>query len=243
VQSLFPATPHELTDEDLVELYAYPAEQVWLRANFVSTVDGAVQGPDRRSGSLSDAADKRVFSLLRSLADVVLVGAATARVEGYAPVKTSEARVALRARLGLTPVPSIAVVSRSLTLSDELVHGGRAPTVVITTESAPAARRAAVSQAAPVIVAGAHDVDFVRAVEALADLGFSRLLCEGGPALMRDLAASGRLDELCLTIAPQLIGGPAYRMTRGSLIEPPSQLRLRHLLEQDGELFCRYVKG
>lgn len=243
MQSLFPNTPHELSDDDLAELYAYPPDRVWTRANFVSTLDGAVQGPDHRSGSISGPADQRVFGMLRSLCDVVLAGAGTTRVEGYAPVATREARASLRARLGLTPVPSVVVISRSLDLSDELVKGGLSPTIVITTKSAPADRVRAISDRAPVIVAGDESVDLAVAVDALADRGFSRLLCEGGPALMRDLVASGRLDELCLTINPQLIGGDGYRLTRGAPIDPPAELTLRHVLEDDGELFCRYVKG
>jgi len=56
-----------------------------------------------------------------------------------------------------------------------------------------------------VILAGDEGVDLATAMDLLADRGLSRILCEGGPHLMRDLAASGRLDELCLTIAPTLV--------------------------------------
>ena len=74
--------------------------------------------------------------MLRSLCDLILVGAGTARVEGYQPVQPHEVRAQLRAQLGLAPVPSIAVVSRSLDIDPDLLAGGEAPTLVITTESA-----------------------------------------------------------------------------------------------------------
>ena len=49
-----------------------------------------------RSGGLSGDADRLVFSVLRSLADVILVGAGTARAEQYRPVREREVWAALR---------------------------------------------------------------------------------------------------------------------------------------------------
>lgn len=243
MQSLFPASPNELDDSDLAQLYAYPLERRWVRANFVCTLDGAAQGPDMRSGTLSSPADHHLFALLRSLCDVVLIGAHTTRVEGYQPVTEDEMNEAVRTELGLAPVPSIAVVSRSLHLDPGLLRGGRAPTIVITTAAAPADVRADVEALATVVVAGEHSVDLGVALDALAALGLQRILCEGGPSLMRDLVASGQLDELCLTLTPRISAGDALRLAHGAAIAPPAELRLRHLLESDGELFCRYDRN
>jgi riboflavin biosynthesis pyrimidine reductase len=96
---------------------------------------------------------------------------------------------------------------------------------------------------APVIVAGDSDVDLAVAVDELAARGHRRMLCEGGPRLMRDLVASGRLDELCLTISPLLVAGDRIRIARGATIEPPARMTLRHLLESEGTLFARYVRS
>src|SRR5680860_874864 len=94
----------------LEEMYAYPPSRApWIRTNFVSTLDGAAYAADGLSGSLGGPADTRVFELLRSLADVIIVGAGTARAEGYGPVKPGEVDADLRHRLGLKPVPPIAV--------------------------------------------------------------------------------------------------------------------------------------
>ncbi|WP_036508332.1 dihydrofolate reductase family protein [Nocardioides sp. URHA0020] len=71
--------------DDLGELYAAP-RLPWLRVNMVGSVDGAATGDSGKSGSLNNAADKRVFDHLRSVADVVVVGAGTARTEGYRPI-------------------------------------------------------------------------------------------------------------------------------------------------------------
>jgi riboflavin biosynthesis pyrimidine reductase len=243
VQSLYPTSPSELSYEDLVEIYAYPHDRRWVRANFVSTLDGAAQGSDSKSGTLSSAGDRSVFALLRSLCDVVIVGANTTRVEGYQPIRPSELDVSTRSRLGLAPVPTVAVVSRSLEIDSSLLAGGEAPTFVVTTQAAVAARRRPTPDEDAFIVAGEQSVDFGAALDVLAGRGLQRVLCEGGPGLMRDLVSSGRLDELCLTIRPLIVAGDRYRIARGDPIVPERRMVLRSLLQSDGDLFARYVRG
>ena len=245
MQSLFPAEPNRLSADDLAELYAYPAEGTWVRANFVSSVDGAAQGAEGRSGGLSSEADQKVFALLRSLADVVLVGGQTARTEGYQPVLPSEVDAALRARLGLTPTPAIAVVSRSMDFDPGLLAGGDAPTLVLTTPPAAAQHADLLADATVVDASRPGDpvhVDAGRMIDELAALGYQRILCEGGPSMHYGLVVTGRLDELCLTISPLLCGGDPLRiLTAGPNFTPPPRLELRHLLADGSNLFSRYV--
>lgn len=242
MQALYPTSPSALSDDDLAGLYAYPVERTWVRASFVSTLDGAVQGADARAGSISGGADRRVFTLLRSLADVVLVGAGTARAEGYAPVLPHEVDADLRQQLGLTAVPAIAVVSRSLDVSEELLLGGDAPTLVLTTTAAPDERVDDVRAVCEVIVAGdGQTVDAWRVVDELTARGYQRILLEGGPELMRQFVAQRRCDELCVTLSALLVGGERHRLMRGLDVDPPVEMQLRHLLEDDGALFCRYT--
>lgn len=68
----------------LDELYAPPDGQ-WLRVNMVSTVDGAAQGSDGKTGSINNPVDKEVFHLLRRQSEVIIVGGGTARAERYGP--------------------------------------------------------------------------------------------------------------------------------------------------------------
>jgi riboflavin biosynthesis pyrimidine reductase len=243
VHSLFPTSPAELSNDDLVELYAYPAEQRWVRANFVASVDGAAQGPDKRSGSLSDRADQRLFALLRSLADVIVVGAGTARAEGYAPVRQDEVDADIRAAQGLAPAPAIAVVSRSLDLDPALVSGGIAPTIIVTTDTAPPDRLDAARELAEgdLLVCGHQQVSFGDVFDALAGMGLHRILCEGGPSTMYELCASDTVDELCLTVSPLITAGDRLRLAHGPALQPPRSLQLRHVLEADGSLFLRYL--
>jgi riboflavin biosynthesis pyrimidine reductase len=190
---------------------------------------------------LSDRADQRLFALLRSLADVIVVGAGTARAEGYLPVQPDEVAADIRAGQGLAPAPAIAVVSRSLDLDPALVTGGVAPTIVITTDTAPSERLAEARELADVIVCGSHQVSFGDVFDALAGMGLHRILCEGGPSTMYELCASDSVDELCLTVAPMITAGDRLRLANGPTLEPPRALQLRHVLESGGSLFLRYL--
>src|SRR5712692_8334157 len=96
----------------LAASYAYP-DRLWVRANMIASVDGAVS-LDGRSGGLSGPADRLLFTVLRSLADVILVGAGTARAERYG--KARPARLWPQLRRGRPPAPPVAVVTRSLDL-------------------------------------------------------------------------------------------------------------------------------
>lgn len=242
-----------LTDASLAALYAFPGLGAppahWLRANMVASLDGAAT-VDGRSGGLSGEADEQVFAMLRALADVILVGAGTARAEGYRPVRPdSEGRRWSWLREGRTPSAPIAVITRALDLDTDgpLIAGAppHARTIVITTESAPQQRRTAAARTAEVVVAGEASVDLKAAVDALAERGHQRISCEGGPHLLAQLAGAGLLDELCLTVSPLLAGPGADRIVTGGLPMPgggTQPLTLAHTLADDGYLICRYVR-
>lgn len=241
MRRLLPEPAGDLTDDGLLAAYAPPEEvRRHVRANFVASADGA-GALDGRSGGLSSPADRRVFHLLRDLADVILVGAGTARAEGYSHPAYGEDRRARRRALGLAELPTIAVVSGKLDLepTSRLFAGGPVRTLMITSAAAPPDRRAALEQVAETVVAGDDHVDLRAALDALEDRGLRRVLCEGGPTLLGALVATGLLDELCLTVAPLLAGPGAARIITGPAHEP-RPLRLGHVLTEDGALFLRY---
>ena len=237
---------HRSRQVDLAEVYAYPTgARRWVRANMVATVDGAATASGKSEG-VSGEADKRVFGVLRALADVVLVGAGTVRTEQYRPTRVREQYQEARAAAGQAPAAAVAVVSRALDLdwSTPLFTSPAVPTIVLTTTDAPQDRIDAASEAgADVIAAGTGDVDLALAVDRLAERGLGRILCEGGPQLLGQLAASGKLDELCLSIAPQLRGGDSMRVLAGPDLTDGLPLILHSLLTEDGFLFSRYLVG
>ncbi|MFJ2739944.1 pyrimidine reductase family protein [Streptomyces sp. NPDC087440] len=228
----------------LADAYAYPADaDVWLRANMVSTLDGAAQH-DGRSQPISSDTDMRIFGTLRALADVIVVGAETVRLEGYRPARAREAFAERRKAAGQSPVPVIAVVSASLDLdfSLPLFTEPLVPTLVLTGATAPPERvRAARAAGARVLVAGdGARVEMDKAVRALADQGLKRQLTEGGPRLLAQFVGDGVLDELCLTLSPMLTAGRAQRIADGPGLEVPDRFALASILEEAGFLFTQY---
>jgi riboflavin biosynthesis pyrimidine reductase len=185
--------------DDLEELYAVPRTP-WLRVNMIGTADGAATGDSGKSGSINNAIDKRVFHLLRSQSDVIVVGAGTARIEGYRPADRP-----------------IVVVSRRDTLPESL-RDASPGSVLVEPLGDPVAFKAS-----------------------LVERGWTNILCEGGPTLLRELLAAGVVDELCATTVPRLIAGDHLRITHGAPIDVPLDLHV--LLESEGTLLARWWVG
>src|ERR1700728_4015581 len=242
MRMILPEAGDELDDFELAQAYAFPRER-WLRTNMVMSADGA-GSLDGLSGALSGTGDKRVFGILRVLADVVLVGSGTAEAESYKPARPRPALASLRA--GRPPTATIAVISGSLDLELDSPLFTDAPpdarTIVITREAARPDLREAAAKAADVIVAGQDKVDLAAALTALADRGLPRVNCEGGPHLLGQVAAAGLLDELTLTVSPTLAGPGAGRVIAGPAFAA-DRMTLTQVLTEDGYLFCRYRIG
>lgn len=226
---------------DLETAYAYPpGEDRWVRANMVTALDGLAT-LDQQSATLSGAADKKVFGVLRALCDVVLVGAGTARAEAYEGVKIGPVRAEIRARQALSASPPVAVLTRTLDLdlSTPLFTRSDARTIVVTTSHASAQALAQAETVADLIV---HDdeIDLTQLLDQLADRGLNRVLTEGGPGLLTDLLTAGLVDELCLTLSPTLVGSATEHRLIGELPEPVT-LELAGTWVDAGFVFLRYL--
>ena len=232
MRRLLPATVEaapELTDEDLTTAYAFPPSGTWVRANFVTTLDGAIRGGDGVSGSISNDADQRVFRIARRTADVVLVGAGTVRTEDYRPSKRPLAIVTATLDLPST-----------LRLFAEATEEHVTP-IALTTQEAAATADESLRARVEVVPCGSGHVDLSRVVAVLADRGLRRIQCEGGPHLLGSLLRAGLLDEMLQTIVPRLRGGgPADHLVDipGGL-DPMTRLTTSQVLEDDGTLFLR----
>lgn len=236
--------PDAVEDVDIHAHYAADwLDRGGLRVNFVASADGAAHAEGKSAG-LQTPGDNLVFSALRDLADVVLVGAGTAVIEGYRPIRLSERRVATRRNYGLPPTVPVAISSRTLRVdpdTDLFAAAARsARTVVLTCAAAPADKIAALHDVADVVICGDESVDPLQARAALADRGHRRILCEGGPTLFGEFAGAGIVDELCLTVAPLLAGPGPPRIVDGTEWSEPRQLDLVGLLEEESALFLRY---
>ena len=229
---------------DTLNAYALPADGApHLRVNMVSSIDGAA-AVDGRVGILSGEADGVLLHELRSLCDVLLVGAGTIRAEGYGPLQATDEQRQRRLEAGQEAVPRLCVLTRSLDLdlTAPVFTQATARPLIMTTERVPAARREEAGAVADVVLAGSRDVDLGVAVRELADRGLPRILSEGGPHVLTAMFAADLVDELCLAVAPVVTGGEELRITAGPALQPARPMHLAHALERDEFLFLRYTR-
>lgn len=226
-------------------------------ANFVSSLDGVVALPSlvQSSALIADRseADRFVMALLRSCADVVLVGSGTLRAsptslwtgERVFPDAAPELG-ALREELGLAPVPKLAVLTASGEV--DVAHPALdAGALVLTTARGAAHLGSSLPDASEAIVLeGSTEVDLRAAIDLLRHRGYGRILSEAGPTVLGSLLASGVLDELFLTLSPLLAGRgrPEHRpgLVEGRAFLPETRLagRLLDARRHRQHLFLRY---
>ncbi|OBG30502.1 pyrimidine reductase family protein [Mycobacterium sp. 852002-51057_SCH5723018] len=210
---------------ELASFYADPPDGV--RANMIFSADGAAAFGGR-AGPLSCPTDQQLLKILRGFADVVLVGAGTARAENYGPVRLIDTQRA-------TP-PPIAVISRTGALPTRLFGNPDQPPILVT-----CARSAAREDPRRrVLVAGEDSVDVTRALALLRAQGMNRVLCEGGPTLLDELVDADAVAEICVTLAPKLAGSQPVGQRKPSRLSIPVAMRLEHALTCDDYLFLKY---
>lgn len=238
--------PVPLDDVDVPATYAAdarpaPPGRPWVLANMVTSLDGAAT-LDGRSGGLGGPGDRAAFGAIRAVADVIVVGAGTVRAEGYRPPRAADAVQAARVARGQGPLPRIAIVSGRLDLDPGAEVFGAGDPLVVTHAGADGARRAALGAVAEIVEAGATNVDPAAALAALAERTGARVvLCEGGPSLLGTLLDADLVDELCLTLAPCVVGGDAPRLVTGAS-SGVTGFRLDRLLAAGDELIGRWVR-
>ena len=229
--------PHEWLAE-LRPAERAPADRPFVYLNMVSTVDGrATIGG--RSRALGSDADTLLLTELRALADAVLIGPGTLRAEGYGRLVGDPGRIARRVAAGRPETPTAVLISRSLDLPWDagLFAAADQPVIVFTRANAPAPP----DVAAPLELVRLPEATPAAALADLRGRGVRALLCEGGPTLNRALLAGGLVDELFLTLAPQLAGtADALRIVEGDDLPETVELRLEWVLHHDHELYLRY---
>ena len=236
-------------DERLEVLYAYPAgpTRAVVRGNVIASLDGAA-ATEGTSGGLGGPGDRRLFGLLRELADVIVVGAGTARAETYAGAKMTAAGRHRRKTRGQSEVPPIALVSRSGVLDPDLpvLTDTEVPPLLLTCTEAADGARTRLGSAAEVLDCSRADpaaVDLGTALARLGERGLLRVLAEGGPSLLGAFISDDLLDELCLTAAPMLVGGSAPRVAAGGGAVLTGMRRAHVITDTDGYLYLRYTRG
>jgi riboflavin biosynthesis pyrimidine reductase len=222
-------------------------------ANFVETLDGIVSfavAGQAGGGEISgfDEADRFVMGLLRSCADAVVVGSGTlhgdsghVRTPAFIHPGARDLYAELRARRGAPADPLNVVVTATgrVDLAEPTFRTPGLATLIVTTEEGHRRLRADHGSGLGVTrvraVAEAGPVPPKAIVRALGDdFGVRLLLLEGGPRLFGSFVAARLLDELFLTVAPQIAGREAAGDRRPGLVEgvafPPAAAPWFHLL-------------
>lgn len=236
-----PSPDAVLDDPALARLYGRVGEP-WLRVNFVTSLDGAVE-LEGRSAGLSSGTDKRVFAILRMLCDALVVAAGTLRRECYRGLRLDPARRAWRREQGLPEYPTLVVVSASLDLDPGAPAFADAPVRPLVLTHRRAVPPAGLTDVAELLRYGDTEVDLAAGLAELRRRGLAQLLCEGGPQLFGALTRADLVDELCLTVSPLLAGPGADRISTGPG-SPPRRMALRHVLTaDDGTLLLRHTRS
>ncbi len=265
-----PAGLRELYDGDL--RFREPlTERPFVIANFVSTLDGVVSykikghaGGSTVSGS--NTADGFIMGLLRASADAVIVGSGTVHDTSpealWTPEYTypdakllfGEYRVDV---LHKPEYPILVVVSGSgrLELERAIFRMPGMRTAVITTSTGRDALVAAGAIALPSVQIHALDakcgtLDPMAMLRLLyAELGVRRLLHEGGPTLFGQFLGAKVVDELFLTLSPQIAGrkGDAIRpgLVQGIEFMPDRapEFQLLSVKQRAEHLYLRYQRA
>ena len=214
--------------DTLHELYRPPRAE-WVRLNLIGSVSGSAGGTDGTSETLSNPLDRRILKIIRDHGDVVLVGAASVRVEGYYLPRTA----------------ALAVVTSSGDMSAHRITttGQRGPLLILCPASAVDRVRSTLGEASARIIEVPDTAGHLAPadiIDALRDAGFHSVVVEGGPSLAGQLIDAGLVDELCLSTSPKL-GGTAIPLF-GTQEMAERQLTLTQILADEfSGLYARWA--
>lgn len=216
------------SQDTLHELYRPPRAE-WVRLNLIGSVSGSAGGTDGTSETLSNPLDRRILKIIRDHGDVVLVGAASVRVEGYYLPRTA----------------ALAVVTSSGDMSAHRITttGQRGPLLILCPASAVDRVRSTLGEASARIIEVPDTAGHLAPadiIDALRDAGFHSVVVEGGPSLAGQLIDAGLVDELCLSTSPKL-GGTAIPLF-GTQEMAERQLTLTQILADEfSGLYARWA--
>ena len=210
----------------------------FVTLKLATTLDGRIATASGESRRITGPDARRAVHLMRLTHDAVLIGAGTARADD--PDLTARdmgaavqpLRIVMDTHLSHDPHSRLGNTARDTPVW--LLHAADAPMP---------ARQAWADQGAVLIeVAGnpLGQIDAKSAMQALANMGLTRILCEGGGTLAASLLRAGLVDDLALFTAGALIGsdGQAALAPLGlaSLSDAP-RLTIRESRQIGGDCF------
>jgi riboflavin biosynthesis pyrimidine reductase len=242
-------------------LMPLPASRPFVFSNYVQSIDGVVTLETGKSsgGPISggNEHDRIIMGLLRSVADAVIVGAGTLRsvprhiwTPQYICPDLGEEFAELRARLRKPKYPLNVIISGSgrldpgfaILLQDEV------PVLVVTTEQGATEVPSRRSTTEVIVASKGTELTPGAILQAVTTASKGRLLLlEAGPSLMGQFLSDRLVDELFLTVAPQIAGreNPEERpgLVSGRLFAPEDPLwsTLLAVRRAGSHLFLHYA--
>ena len=200
-----------------------------LTLKLATSLDGRIATSSGESRWITGPVARRAVHAMRLRHDAVMVGAGTARAD--------DPDLSVR-DLGAVRQPVRIVIDSRLACAPDSRLGqsaGQSPVWLVHTPSAPAAARAAWAQTGAMLIevpaSGGH-VDLRAALQKLAALGLTRILCEGGAALAAALVREALVDEIAVFSAGLMIGSegrPALgALSVDTLANAPRLTRVSH---------------
>ena len=237
-----------MIDYTALEFPEPPPDRPYTAINMVMSADGhtAVEGSERGLGSPTD---QRLMRELRVHFDIVLNGAATFRASGTSARLNRPELEQWRLERGMPPSPIAAVLTRSGDLPAErrfFTDNSFDAVIYLSSAAPPDAHQRLATLGRPVVEVPAGQ-EVKAAFQHMHDaLGARRVLVEGGATLNGAIIQAGLCNELFLTLAPKIVGGPeALPAVRWEGVVKRNNLQTLALAHQyadtkSGELFLRY---
>lgn len=207
----------------------------------VASADGHAVVAGHAAG-LSSPADRTLYRSLRTASEACLVGPSTLVIESYSTLLDPHQRER-RESLGLASEPLLVTISRRLDpdlAALEIFNTPGRPVLVYTESEAQ-------------LPACSGDVELVRlapgtltpqaCLEDLSARGITAVLCEGGPSLLGAMFGAGLVDDLFLTVSPQVLGGDGIGVVEAPAFDPPVQMGLSTVGRAGDHLFLHYAVG
>jgi riboflavin biosynthesis pyrimidine reductase len=234
-----PLPGENLLSETLAAFYdgklvfsSQPKDRPLIIGNFVQTLDGIVSFkiPHQSGGGVisgSNEEDRFIMALLRACADAVMVGTGTLHEDpghlwtpDFIYPAMAEQFAELRTRLGKTSAHPLNVIvsgSGHVNLGEKVFWTPGVRALILTTARAQAhllrQREPALSPTTDVRVLPGEDAlePHNIALTLYGEYGVNLLLHEGGPTFFSAFLTHRLVDELFLTMAPQIAGSGAVR--------------------------------
>lgn len=183
----------------------------WVIVNMVATIDGKAVPPSEEYRLFASQPDWEAMLDLRAAADAIGQGTVTAMP--LKPKQFSSVELLNRRKARDKDSPPLVVIFSNGHNLDPRAQIFSRPEILRPTVLLPATGTQALGDLledrADILTAGKDRLDLRRALELLRARGIRLLTIEGGPHLNGSLLAAGLVNELFLTISPQIFGNAA----------------------------------